>query len=524
MKKFLWCLLGICFSLSIAWAEDRALLVTLADYADETANLPGLEQNLILMQDVLTKLNFKKQQIKLLTDDQATSRGIVAAFEDWLITDVEPDDRVVFYYSGHGYQVRDLNGDEDDGCDEALVAYDLIAITDDKLSVLFKRVRAKEVLVIIDSCFSGTIVRSLGNDVKSMLWPLFKATECGKPVNVRSLGVFEEPSPEIYAPIGLTAAAQNEVSLSLGHGSAFTLALHETVMQASDGASFLEIRDDTAAWIRERINQSNSAYEPHTPQVFGPETWLEKDFFAFGNLSTQKNTLDTYEGEIENAESADDLFSRIVDSKHFRVSLVSDAEKYQLGQRINLTITSSKEGYLNIIELGPNGDMTVVFPNEFNSDNYVAAEEVIKVPSTKVGGFRFEAIKPLGQSRLLALVTSEPLNLMMEGPGSMQGHFKTMRPNSFKPLSGVLTRGVGVFKENTKNLEQNNKLSDSKNKDSLEENEEQDSLEQNEVQDVEDTNNALDEIEQDNDSKDNTIVTDSIKEHGAADITVEITN
>jgi hypothetical protein len=39
----------------------------------------------------------------------------------WLVNDVKAGDSLFFMYSGHGTQVKDLDGDEDDGLDEAYI-------------------------------------------------------------------------------------------------------------------------------------------------------------------------------------------------------------------------------------------------------------------------------------------------------------------------------------------------------------------------------------------------------------------
>jgi hypothetical protein len=62
------------------------------------------------------------------------------------------------YFSGHGGQVSDLNGDEDDGMDEAMVFPDGYIIDDD-LSLILRRNCSgiTRVLLLTDCCHSGTI-------------------------------------------------------------------------------------------------------------------------------------------------------------------------------------------------------------------------------------------------------------------------------------------------------------------------------------------------------------------------------
>jgi uncharacterized caspase-like protein len=75
----------------------------------------------------------------------------------------------LFYFSGHGQQIPDAeDGDEHDGYDEAIVPYDNTGhrrysghLPDDALEAAVTEVRAKtkNVVVIFDSCHSGTGLR-----------------------------------------------------------------------------------------------------------------------------------------------------------------------------------------------------------------------------------------------------------------------------------------------------------------------------------------------------------------------------
>jgi len=64
-----------------------------------------------------------------------------------------------FHYSGHGSQIRDLNGDEVDGLDEVIVPVDYQRngfIVDDEIFNIIKNVKCR-MIMIFDSCHSGSI-------------------------------------------------------------------------------------------------------------------------------------------------------------------------------------------------------------------------------------------------------------------------------------------------------------------------------------------------------------------------------
>ena len=172
-------LLGGCFTVV---ARDRVLLVGIDHYRNKyVKDTKGCENDTKLLHEFLkTKLGFKEENVKLLINDQATEAGIRAAVQQWLIEGTEPGDRVFFAYSGHGTRVPDRSGDEvQDGMDEALAVYDVTVkqpivspesvvpesgyITDDDISLWISKLHGRQVVMLFDSCHSGTISRGLSN-------------------------------------------------------------------------------------------------------------------------------------------------------------------------------------------------------------------------------------------------------------------------------------------------------------------------------------------------------------------------
>jgi hypothetical protein len=77
-----------------------------------------------------------------------------------LVRSAQPGELIVFQYSGHGTQAEDLNGDESDRYDEALVPIDYQSgalLLDDDLANVYRQLPAGAVLTLfMDCCHSGT--------------------------------------------------------------------------------------------------------------------------------------------------------------------------------------------------------------------------------------------------------------------------------------------------------------------------------------------------------------------------------
>ena len=109
---------------------------------------------------------FKESEMLILMDDgrhhAPTRKNIEDAFRR--ITEYSNAGDVVFvHYSGHGGQVVDTSGDEDDGYDETLIPVDFRSagqiVDDDILDMLVKPMKAGVmVTVLMDCCHSGTVL------------------------------------------------------------------------------------------------------------------------------------------------------------------------------------------------------------------------------------------------------------------------------------------------------------------------------------------------------------------------------
>lgn len=96
---------------------------------------------------------------KLLTK-AATARAVTSALEA-AAGELDGGDMLVLTYSGHGGQVPDANGDEQDRMDETWVLYDRQLVDDELYALLGKLKPGVRVAIFSDSCHSGTVARDM---------------------------------------------------------------------------------------------------------------------------------------------------------------------------------------------------------------------------------------------------------------------------------------------------------------------------------------------------------------------------
>lgn len=143
-------------------------------------------------------------QTRRLVDEEATADEVIAAIADAAGT-LRSGDMFFVTYSGHGSQVPDIDNDEDDAQDETWCLWDRMLI-DDELNQLWMQFQpGVRILMLSDSCHSGTVARLLREReiAKSpQLRPLFTpARPVAKPTVLRSRAVPPPATARATAPV-----------------------------------------------------------------------------------------------------------------------------------------------------------------------------------------------------------------------------------------------------------------------------------------------------------------------------------
>lgn len=163
-------------------AQNRyALLIGIGDYPQDSGwNKIHGDNDVSIIKTLLLEQGFVEGNIKILKNAEATKSGILSAM-DQLRGKAQTGDVVYIQFSGHGQQVTDLNGDEEDHFDEAWIPYDAkkkyVAgeyegqnhILDDELNKYLNGLRSKvgirgKIVLVADACHSGSGSRGLGDD------------------------------------------------------------------------------------------------------------------------------------------------------------------------------------------------------------------------------------------------------------------------------------------------------------------------------------------------------------------------
>jgi len=238
--------------------------------------------------------------------------------------------------------------------------------------------------------------------------------------------------------IQMTASASNEVAFSAGGGSLFTQALVSALNTLPTNTSFRQVQAVATKFIRDRATQLGRI--PSTPQLFvvGDQRFLDASIFNFGKLISNPNPIPvTPPGQTANVTQ---LFDTVLSGSNFKVELKSAKTNYAFNDKVTYQIASSQEGYLHLFEIDDQGNVGLLFPNQYSPDNEIHATVGNPLNFPDNDQYSIVALPPASKSRVVALVTTgRPFNLFKNGPGNVQDGFRLiLGADAIRQLSALL--------------------------------------------------------------------------------------
>lgn len=146
---------------TITISNKKAVCIGI-NYIGTQNQLNGCINDALDLQNKLLSFGFTSNNIKVITDDKPikpTRNNILNAFTA-LLSNSKKGDFLVFTYSGHGTQTKDVYNTELDGLDECIVSSDSKLIYDYEFKNIIQKYLKPEVslFALFDSCFSGSVL------------------------------------------------------------------------------------------------------------------------------------------------------------------------------------------------------------------------------------------------------------------------------------------------------------------------------------------------------------------------------
>lgn len=274
----------------------KALCIGINNYPGTQMDLQGCVND---ASDWAAALIGRGFAVTTLLDDHATKAAMMAAMGN-LISKAVKNDSLVITFSGHGTYQPDTDGDEVDGLDEALCPYDLktigAALTDDEIKTLFaNRKSGVRIVLIADSCHSGTVTRAAKAEPDSDTRPRFMPMGNWLPDKLLPKNRAGKLSATVIAPLGgspLLAAYSRQLGDLLLSGckegpnnfsydaringrynGAFTYYALKALKTLKPEATY-------ADWHKAFVKYLPSASYPQSPQIVGSDAARKGIVFA----------------------------------------------------------------------------------------------------------------------------------------------------------------------------------------------------------------------------------------------------
>ena len=402
--------------------ENRALLIGVGDYKLPNNDLPGIDRDVAAMQRVAGHMGFAPGQIKILADRSATSRAIKSAIENWLIKGAGSGDRILFYFSGHGSQVRDRNSDEPDGRDEVLLPHDFgvgnntltRTLVDDEFQAYIRQMRASEIYIIVDACHSGTASKQWRKAIGTAKARIFVYPEIGD--GAGHFGDAEDSTAKSnisYAAVG--ACQDHQLSYGDNTGGFFTQNLARGMDRAAAQGIPISLRE--LAKIAEAGIAQRMGPEAYQPRLNGNQSLLNK------NLMVKDAPNDLWAHLEKLSASAPKSVQFSINKKEFKT-----------GDQMSLSCRMPTDGYFHVWSVGEaKGEVTQLFPNKYATVHSVKTGMQITIPEPNNNTYKLTAHSPAGKILIIGLLTDR--NLLSDRAGSQtykifsQSQVKTMLKN-----------------------------------------------------------------------------------------------
>ena len=421
-----------------ARGEDRALLVGVGRYAHFDDTLKGVSLDIQMMTEFARTLGFKRHEIKVLEHESASIDNVYSAVENWLINGVGPEDRVLFYFSGHGSQIPDENNDEKDQFDEVLLLYDVAlkqkgrhqtltgVLPDDDFNAMLAKMQSRNILVSLDACHSGSATRSFRLDSRSLavseaqvkFFPYSPVISAAG-----GQGSFDVMEPQASLEVSdhyvaISACRDDEKTIATAQGSIFTLGLRQAVRAAAVAGinpTPEDLKHHATMYIRDQIKSETIAFHPQIA----------------GNKDLQRRPLKLV-SPVEGRGFVQQEMETLVYKSNQKVWMELNKICFETGDALEISLWIPEPGYLNIISINDHDEATVLFPNQYHPGSAVKRGK-LTIPGNYMD---FEVVTDgkTGPNRITAFLTRSPVNAYENGFRTAADVLAMLSPKSTRSL------------------------------------------------------------------------------------------
>ncbi len=135
-----------------------------------------------------------------------------------------------------------------------------------------------------------------------------------------------------------------------------------------------------------------------------PKLWADTQSEA----ATAKNIIIVEKKRVQKVHKAQQALSQVkprIPSKTLRLKVSTNKLHYKIGDAVVISVTPTADAYITIINHGASGDVHQLFPNKYNRQRFVKANQTIRIPKHSAP-YRFIITEPAGADFIKVLASS----------------------------------------------------------------------------------------------------------------------
>ena len=98
---------------------------------------------------------------------------------------------------------------------------------------------------------------------------------------------------------------------------------------------------------------------------------------------------------------------------------------YAVGETVKLTVNASQDSYVTVLDIGPTGRVTQLFPNAYQTDNRLHAGQPVEIAGPNTGA-RITVGQPTGTELIKVITSSKPIAVVPENQLQGAGPFRIL--------------------------------------------------------------------------------------------------
>ena len=102
---------------------------------------------------------------------------------------------------------------------------------------------------------------------------------------------------------------------------------------------------------------------------------------------------------------------------------------YAVGESVRLFVKPSKDAYVTVLNVGPSGQTTMLFPNAYQKDNKVSGGRTVEIPSA-ASGASIKVAAPVGRELIKVVASTSPVPLFPAVKMRSAGPFATVEADA----------------------------------------------------------------------------------------------